>query len=182
MDQPSIWMPALCRQQPRAPSSGRPARRAPGRSGRWRRSAARATPPGARAVGSTMSMIKPSSIPAKAKGHASTWGSVLHGLRRAHHDGKGELDEQQGAFAGVSAAMGWDRGVRQREPGSNTYQLGLMAARTVATVLDDGREQVVGGGREGIIAASTQHVRQQSAKDSGADTSRERGIDEISAW
>ena len=57
-----------------------------------------------------------------------------------------------------------------------------MAARTVATALDDGREQVGGGGREGIIAASTRHVRLQSAKDSGADTSRERGIDEISAW
>ena len=175
-------MPALCRQQPRAPSSGRTARGAPGRSGRWRRAAARATPPGARAVGSTMPINKPSSIPVKAKGHTSTWGSVLHGLRRAHHDGKGELDEQRGACAGVSAALGWGRGVRQREPGLNTYQLGLMAAHTVATVLDDGREQVGGGGREGIIAASTQHVRQQSAKDSGADTSRERGIDEISAW
>ena len=175
-------MPALCRQQARAPSSGRPARGAPGRSGRWRRPAARATPPSARAVGSTMPMNKPSSIPVKAKGHTSTWGSVLHGLRRAHHDGKGELDEQRGACAGASAALGWGRGVRQREPGLNTYQLGLMAALTVATVLDDGREQVGGGGREGIIAASIRHVRLQSAKDSGADTSRERGIDEISAW
>ena len=102
-----------------------------------------------------MPMNKPSSVPANAKGHASTCGSVLHGLRRAHHDGKGELDEQRGACAGGSAALGWGRGVRQREPGLNTYRLELMAARTVATALDDGREQVVGGGREGIIAAST---------------------------
>lgn len=64
----------------------------------------------------------------------------------------------------------------------NTYQLGLMAALTVATALDDGREQVGGGGREGIVAASTRHVGLQSAKDSGAGTSRERGIDEISGW
>ena len=71
--------------------------------------------------------------------------------------------------------------MRQREPGLNTYQLGLMAARAVATMLDDGREQVVSGGREGIIAASIRHVRLQSAKDSGADTSREQGIDEATS-
>jgi len=61
------------------------------------------------------------------------------------------------------------------------FQLRLMAACTVATALNDGREQVGGGGREGIIAVSTRHVRLQTAKDSDADTSRERGIDEISA-
>ena len=94
---------------------------------------------------------------------------------------KVSLDEQRGAYEGGSAALRWGRDVRQREPGLNTYQLRLMAACTVATALNDGREQVGGGGREGIIAVSTRHVRLQTAKDSDADTSRERGIDEISA-
>ena len=95
---------------------------------------------------------------------------------------KVSLDEQRGAYEGGSAALRWGRDVRQREPGLNTYQLRLMAACTVATALNDGREQVGGGGREGIIAVSTRHVRLQTANDSDADTSRERGIDEISAW
>ena len=69
----------------------------------------------------------------------------------------------------------------QREPGLNTYQLGLMAALTVATVLDDGREQVGGGGTDVVMAASTRCIRTQSAKDIGADTSPEQGIGEASS-
>ena len=56
-----------------------------------------------------------------------------------------------------------------------------MASFIVVTVLDRGREKVVGGGTEVVMAASTRCIRMQSAKYIGADTSPEQGIGEASS-
>lgn len=70
--------------------SGRQRRGAPGWSGLWRRPRARAMSPRAQAVSSMIGMIGLSTIPADAKGQASSCGLVAHGFCKAHHCGKGE--------------------------------------------------------------------------------------------
>ena len=126
-------------------------------------------------------MKAPSSIPANAKGQASTCGSAGHGLRKGRHYGKGEWDAHRGVDGRGSAASGRGSTTSKRMSSFSTYSLDLVASFTAGTVLERGREKVDGGGTEVVMAASTRCIRTQSAKDIGADTSPEQGIGEASS-
>ena len=99
-----------------------------------------------RAIGSTIGMKEPSSIPASAKGQASSCGSVESGLRKAPHYGKGKWGEHRGVDERGVAASGRGCITRKRRSSFSTYFLDLIASFIVVTVLNRGREKVVGGG------------------------------------